>query len=148
MSIANLEQPNNFNLFCNSITPGPTSNAFQKYVQTTYNSDITGPFAAPINTSGLYRQIDRDYVIAIVGTSGVSTIAAPITFVTPLSSTNIWAEMNFPIWVIDNGVTVAGNLKIAAGGIMTIYVGFNGNFSNVGTCGFHGFSINYASFIS
>lgn len=150
MSISNLEYPNDYNIICKSINIGNTGTPFQKYVNTSYSSNISGPFAAPIAISaGLYRQLDRTYNISIAGTTSTSTIAAPITFVTPLPSTNVWTDMYFPIWVTNNNVTVAGTLKIAGGtGIMTVYVGFNSNFSNTGTCGFPGFSITYGSFLS
>lgn len=147
MSISNLFQPNDFDLKCKSITFAGGS-AFQKYVEAGYGNTLTGPFAAPVPTSGgLYRQLDRVYSLSLGQTTGTSTVAAPITLGTPLPTTNMWADLNFPIWVIDNGVTVPGTFRIAFGtGIATIYVGFNGNFSNVGTCGFPGFSVTYGSF--
>jgi hypothetical protein len=149
MSISNLEYPNDVNIYVKSMDIGNTGTPFQKYVSTSYSSNLSGPFAAPIPISGgLYRQIDRTYNVSISGTTGTSTIAAPITFTSALS-TNVWTDMYFPIWVTDNNVQVAGTLKIAGGtGIMTIYVGFNGNFSNVGTCGFPGFSVTFGSFLT
>lgn len=150
MSISNLFSPNDYSLFVKSVSIGNPNDSFDKYVQTGYGNTLTGPFAAPVPISaGLYRQLDRTYNLSIAGTSSASTIASPIIFGTPLPTTNMWADTYFPIWVIDNGVTVAGTLHIAfSTGIATIYVGFNLPFSALGTCGFPGFSVTYGSFLA
>jgi hypothetical protein len=155
MSIANLEQTNNIDLFCGSMTFGEgssadTENRFQVYQQVTYANTMTGPFAAPVTLAGgLLRQLDRVYSISVSATTGTFNSAAPITFVTPFqTSPTMWADLYFPIWVTNNGVQVAGTLYIAhLTGIITIYVGFNGNFT-AGVCGFPGFSVTFGAFIS
>ena len=152
MSISNLEYTNDINLFCKSMNFGnPSNSAFQKYVQTGYGNTLTGAcFAAPVPLSGgLYRQLDRVFSLSFSATSAVGTgVASAITLGTALPNTNMWADLNFPIWVIENGIEVAGTLNIAFGtGIATIYKGFNGTFSGVGVTGFPGFSVTYGAFI-
>lgn len=150
MSISNLFEPNDYNLFANSINFGnPANSPFQKYVNTGYENTLTGAcFAAPVATSGLYRQLDRVFSLSFDETTAAGTgVASAITLGSPLPNTNMWADLNFPIWVTENSIQVAGTFNIAAGtGIATIYKGFNGTFSGVGVTGFPGFSITYGAF--
>lgn len=150
MSIQNIEVPNNLLLYCNGINIGNTGTPFQKYVQIAYGNTLTGAcFTSPITISGgLFRQLDRVFNLSISATAAVGTgVPSPIVLGTPLPTTNMWADMNFPIWVIENNITVPGTFNIAFGtGVATIYKGFNQPFSGVGTTGFPGFSVTYGSF--
>jgi hypothetical protein len=148
MSLQNLEFPNEYNIFTGSLSFGePAGSAFQAYQQTGYTSTLTGPYAAPVGpVTGLYRQIDRTFVISVSGTVATASIAAPITLTTPcphIPYTNLY----FPIWVVDNGSTVAGTLEINTSGIMTIYTAFNSNFSGSGSTGFQSFSVSFPSYL-
>lgn len=157
MSIANLIVPNDYNLQCNQLTAtgnlicneiilGSGSDPLSKYLELGYTTNWTGPVSVgPV--LGLYRQIDRFYSFALSPSTGTSTVSAPISFTTLIPS-GAFTPMDFPIWVINNGVTVAGNLHLDLTGQVTIFVGYNQPFSNVGTCGFQGFSVNYSSYFS
>lgn len=151
MSISNLFGPNDYKLFTENITIGNSNTPFNIYLESGYFTNLTGPYPSPVSVDGLYRQIDRTFVISL-GTitlpGGGSGVAGPIIFTTPVPLINVWTDLYFQIWVINSGETVQGTLKIAGGtGIITVYVGFNGNFSTSGNCGFWGFSITYASFL-
>jgi len=146
MSVAILEEPNLKNLYCNSITFGNGS-AFQKNVNEGFSSAVTGIITG--STVGLYRQLDRFYGLSISSTIATgSGSAGVITFSTALP-TNLWTSpLNFPIWVVDGGTYSIGNLSIGSNGIITIYKGFNGNFTGTGNCGFPEFNISFCSYIT
>jgi hypothetical protein len=151
MSIQNIEVPNNLLLYCNSINIGNTGTPFQKYVQNAYGNTLTGAcFTSPVTISGgLYRQLDRVFSLSFSATAATGTgVPSPITLGTALPNTNMWADMNFPIWVIENNITVPGTFNIAFGtGIATIYKNFRDPFSGVGITGYQGFSVTYGSFL-
>jgi hypothetical protein len=144
MSVAILEEPNLKNLYCNSLTFG-NGTAFQIYLDQAFSSAVTGIITG--STAGLYRQLDRFYSLSMSGISATgSGTPGVITFSTALP-TNLWTTpLNFPIWVEDGGVYSVGNLSIGSGGIITIYKGFNGNFTATGTCGFPEFNISFCSY--
>jgi hypothetical protein len=53
--------------------------------------------------------------------------------------------VNFPIWVIDNGVTVIGIVTVTAAGVISFSSGPSGGFSAVGTKGILGTAISYTN---
>lgn len=156
MSISNLFEPNNYALFSASMTFGGTPGAtgmgqssFQTYRQESLNFGATGAIGAT-GLVALYRQLDRSYVMTMAGVAVTgSGVAGPIVLSPPLP-TNLWtaAPFNFPIWIEDGGVFSAGNCVIDSSGVITIYKGYNGNFTATGVCGFPTFSITFASFIT
>ncbi len=144
MSISNLFESNDFDIKCNSIT-FESGNAFEKYTQLAYTTNLSGPYSAT-GALGLTRQLDRFYAFSLAGSTGTSTAAAPITLSTKLQPA--WTVLYYPIWVIDSGTRSVGTLKIGTDGQVTIYKDFNSNFTNSGTCGFEGFSISYCSYLA
>lgn len=158
MSISNLFEANEFNLFAQSVTfggaPGATGagqDAFDSYRQQALNFGATGAVSVgATGIIGLYRQLDRSYIMTVSNVSVTgSGVAGPIVL-SPALPTNLWAPTPFvfPIWIEDGGVFSAGTCSIGSDGVITIYKNYNSNFTATGTCGFPTFSISFASFLT
>jgi hypothetical protein len=147
MSLAIIEQPNEKNLFCGSLTFGLNGSALQNYVSQFYNSPFTGAFIG--NASGIFRELGGTCTISCGATTGLLTASAPITFTIPLP-TFAYSVTQYPINVIDElGDTIPGTLQIGNLGIITIYPGSGNTGSFTGAigqpCGFQGFCVSYTS---
>jgi hypothetical protein len=148
MSIANLEVPNFYNLFANtvSLVQGLILNggqALQKYLENNYGTLVSGPFTSGVLLAR-FRQIGKVCFIEMPTVSGTSTAATIFTFsvlIPQAPSQNLF----FPIDITDNGTASVGTLNISNTGLMTISVGFNSNFTGAGTAGFNAFSVSYCT---
>lgn len=114
------------------------------YISDGYSTNITGPFSSGPHL-GLQRVVGGTSHFSVSGVTGTATGAAPIVLsqLAPVPSGNVY----FPIWVTDSaGGDQLGTLFISSTGQVTIYKGFNSNFTGSGTCGFKTFSVSYCSF--
>jgi hypothetical protein len=142
MSIADLNGQNISvnNVVTNSVNFGDS--ALDIYVQTGLSSEFSGPFTNPIPATGLYRIFGKTAYISINGISGTSISGIFMTFGTTIFPAPV-QNVYFPIYVIDNGVTVQGTCVIGSNGIMAIYNGFNSAFTPSSTIGFQNFTVYY-----
>lgn len=155
MSVAILEQPNTKQLYTGSLTfegfPGSAvvQSPFQSYYETGLELGATGAVGAT-GIPALYRQIDRSYIMTVAGIGATGSGATGTIVLSPALPTNLWPASPFAnaIWIEDGGVYSMGNCSIGSNGVMTIYKGYNGNFTATGQCGFPTFSVSFASYIT
>src|SRR5580693_2608306 len=143
MSIANLEVPNNYKLYCNSIAFQGSGDPFN-YGAAGYSTNVTGPFSG--TALGLVRKIGNTVTLSVNGTSGVVTTPADITLST-LITPPPYNTIYYPIVVINNSANQLGMLIIDTTGEINIYSTVQGNTFTTGTCGFYAFTITYSTYV-
>jgi len=139
MSIANLEQPNNLNLFCNSLTfaSGGSSTPFS-YQELNFNATLSGIWATPIGVTMKITKAGNIVTIFIPDVLATANTAATITVSPSLPAgfypvNGIVSYFTFP--VLDNGIYKIGSIAINTVGTLTFEAGWNsaGTVNFVGT---------------
>jgi len=127
--------------FINSGTP------FTQYGETGLSGSFTGPFGihGPVASTGVIRNIGFVTTFSIIGILAQTDNNAIITY-SNLLNPKPYATVDIPIWVIDQGNTVAGNCRIDTNGTVTIYKGYNGVFTGASTAGFRTFTASYCTY--
>jgi hypothetical protein len=117
------------------------------------NMTCTGPFTTPIITPALVRVLGGVTTLTIQGIQGTFNSSTPsaITLTSSLPITPPFVTVYDNIWVNNGGGTyIDGNFVIDTLGHMTVYVGFNGIFTNnggsgAGAVGFPALTLSFAN---
>lgn len=141
MSINALFQPNDYNLFCNSITE--SSGGSSSFVMT-----LTGPWAAPQNCTVYISKQGKSVTLFFSSVIAAATVGATIT------SSNALPAQYFPtnslianqiILIEDNSALALGYMNISGTGVLTMKLANGNNFTGSGNGGFFSFALTYVT---
>lgn len=151
MSVANLEQPNDLDLYMNSLTlsNNDSNMRFRKYRNYTINCSVTGPYATPHATTVNVTEMDNrvfirfpEVIQATTITTNTIIITGVVPFPTPIFDTY------FPVTIystnVHNNTEQIGFAKISSSGGMTINCDLPTT-SYFGNSGYRSFNLCYTT---
>lgn len=141
MSINALFQPNDYNIFCNSITESSGGS-------TSFVLNLSGPWAATQNCTVYISKQGKSVTLTFSQVTAAETLAASI------SSNNALPAQYFPTNSIVNNQLILGEdntalvncyANISNSGVLTVKLANGANFGGAGTGGFFSFSMTYVT---
>ncbi len=149
MSINTLFQPNDFNLYCNTINVDGVISDSRTFV-----AQMAGPYASAQNCNIYCSKVGKCATLLFSELFAASTTASII------SSNNFLASLYFPagsntivqpIYVYNNatsvgaGPIVAGTVTLSSTGGITIAVSLGSNFAATNNAGYPAFAMSYTT---
>ena len=141
MSINALFQPNDYNLYCNSITESSGGSS-------TFVMNLTGPWAAPQNCNVYISKQGKSVTLLFSNVIAAATVSATIISTNALPAQYFPANSLAPTQIViieDNSALALGYMNISGTGLLTMKLANGNNFTGSGNGGFFSFALTYVT---